>query len=132
ELETRVEINPNVVGLMVSQGVLYIGKNATIAEDRVEALIQHEVGTHVLTYFNGKAQPLRQLYSGVPGYEELQEGLAVLSEYLVGGLDAARLRKLAARVVAINAMIKKESFIYTFDMLVDKYNFSHYTAFNIT
>src|SRR5690606_5144205 len=51
ELEARVEINPNIIGLMVSQGVLYIGENATIAEDRVEALIQHEVGTHVLTYF---------------------------------------------------------------------------------
>ena len=132
ELEARVEINPNVVGLMVSQGVLYIGENATIAEERVEALIQHEVGTHVLTYFNGKAQPLRQLYSGVPGYEELQEGLAVLSEYLVGGLDAGRLRKLAARVVAINAMINKEPFTHTYNMLVEKYNFQPYTAYNIT
>lgn len=132
DLEARVEINPNVIGLMVSQGVLYVGENATIAEDRVEALIQHEVGTHVLTYFNGKAQPLKQLYSGVPGYEELQEGLAVLSEYLVGGLNAARLRKLAARVLAVNASIKKESFTNTFKMLVEKHNFSAYTAFNIT
>lgn len=132
EIEAKVEINPNVIGLMVSQGVLYIGENATIAEDRVEALIQHEVGTHVLTYFNGKAQPLKQLYSGVPGYEELQEGLAVLSEYLVGGLNAARLRKLAARVVAINAMIKKEPFIHTFKMLIEKYNFAAYAAFNVT
>lgn len=132
DLEARVEINPNVIGLMVSQGVLYVGENATIAEDRVEALIQHEVGTHVLTYFNGKAQPLKQLYSGVPGYEELQEGLAVLAEYLVGGLNAARLRKLAARVLAVNASIKKESFTSTFKMLVEKHDFSAYTAFNIT
>lgn len=132
DLEARVEINPNVIGLMVSQGVLYIGENATIAADRVEALIQHEVGTHVLTYFNGKAQPLRQLYSGVPGYEELQEGLAVLSEYLVGGLNEGRLRKLAARVVAVNALIKKKSFTHTFNMLVEKYNFLPYTAFNIS
>lgn len=132
EITPKVEINPNVMGLMVSQGVLYIGADSTIAANRVEALIQHEVGTHVLTYFNGKAQPLKQLYSGVPGYEELQEGLAVLSEYLVGGLNAARLRKLAARVVAVNAMIEGESFNDTFHLLTGKYDFSAFAAFNIT
>lgn len=131
EIKAKIEINPSMVGLMVSQGVLYIGENSSIAENRVEALIQHEVGTHMLTYFNGKAQPLKQLYSGVPGYEELQEGLAVLSEYLVGGLNAARIRKLAARVVAVNAMIRGETFIYTFKLLVEKYDFMPYTAFNI-
>src|SRR5690606_15582330 len=132
DLEANVEINDSIVGLMVSKGRLYIGKNATIAEDRVEALIQHEVGTHILTYYNGKAQPLKLLYSGVYGYEELQEGLAVLSEYMVGGLNAVRLRKLAARVVAVRAMIKGKSFIDTFKVLVEQYAFSPYAAFNIT
>lgn len=132
DLEANVEINDSIVGLMVSKGRLYIGKNATIAEDRVEALIQHEVGTHILTYYNGKAQPLKLLYSGVYGYEELQEGLAVLSEYMVGGLNAVRLRKLAARVVAVSAMIKGKSFIDTFKVLVEQYAFSPYAAFNIT
>lgn len=131
ELEANVEINDSIVGLMVSKGMLYIGKNVTIAESRVEALIQHEVGTHILTYFNGKAQPLKLLYSGVSGYEELQEGLAVLSEYLVGGLNAERLRKLAARVVAVKSMIRGESFNNTFKLLVEQYAFAPYTAFNI-
>ncbi len=56
---------------------------------RVEALLAHEVGTHLLTYYNGRLQPFQQLYSGLAGYEELQEGLAVLSEYLVGGLSCS-------------------------------------------
>ena len=131
ELETHVEINDSIVGLMVSKGMLYIGKQVTIAESRVEALIQHEVGTHILTYYNGKAQPLKLLYSGVSGYEELQEGLAVLSEYLVGGLNADRLRKLAARVVAVKSMIRGEGFINTFKLLVGQHAFAPYTAFNI-
>ncbi len=131
EVEARVEINDSMVGLMVSKGKLYIGKHVTIAEGRVEALIQHEVGTHILTYYNGKAQPLKLLYSGVSGYEELQEGLAVLSEYLVGGLNADRLRKLAARVVAVKSMIRGESFINTFKLLVEQHAFTPYTAFNI-
>jgi hypothetical protein len=50
--------------------------------------MQHEVGTHVLTHHNGLAQPLTQLASGLAGYEELQEGIAVLAEYLAGGLSA--------------------------------------------
>ena len=36
--------------------------------------------------------------SGLAGYEGMQEGLAVLAEYLVGGMTAARLRLIAARV----------------------------------
>ncbi|CAN5128649.1 flavohemoglobin expression-modulating QEGLA motif protein [soil metagenome] len=132
ELDAQVQIRSDIVGLMVSEGNLLIGENSNIAKDRIEALIQHEVGTHILTYFNGKAQPLKQLYSGVPGYEELQEGLAVLSEYLMGGLNQDRLRTLAARVVAIHAMIDGAGFIENFRLLKDKYNFSAYSSFTIT
>ena len=85
---------------MVSRGNLNIGKRVKIPESRVEALIQHEVGTHVLTYINGMDQPFQQLYCGLAGSDELQEGLAVLSEYLVGGLSAPRFRILAGRVMA--------------------------------
>ena len=74
-------------------------------ETECHALLQHEIGTHVLTYYNGKGQPFRQLYAGLSGYEALQEGIAVLSEYLVGGLCGNRLRLLAARVVAVRAML---------------------------
>ena len=84
---------------MVSNGNLFIGKRVKIPESRAEALIQHEVGTHVLTYINGKNQPFQQLYCGLSGCDELQEGLAVLSEYLVGGLSPPRLRLLAGRVI---------------------------------
>src|SRR5690606_6098748 len=101
-------------------------------EERIEALIQHEVGTHVATYYNGKTTSFKLLYSGVPGYEELQEGLAVLSEYLVGGLSNSRLRILAARVVAVHKMIDGHSFIETFNLLTEKYNFKAKSAFNLT
>jgi uncharacterized protein (TIGR02421 family) len=131
-VHAEVEIRKDITGLMVSDGNLLVGKDTFIARDRVEALIQHEVGTHILTYYNGKAQPLKQLYSGVAGYEELQEGLAVLSEYLVGGLNEERLRTLAARVVAIHLMIDGAEFIDVFRLLKEKYNFSPYSSFSIT
>jgi uncharacterized protein (TIGR02421 family) len=130
-VDSGVDIRKDVVGLIVSKGRLNIGTDAKIPRSRAEALIQHEVGTHILTYFNGKAQPLQQLYVGVPGYEELQEGLAVLSEYLVGGLDQDRLRTLAARVIAVYHLIKGCSFTDNFCRLKENYKFDEETAFGI-
>lgn len=119
-------------GLMVSRGRLLIGKETRIPHSRVAALMQHEIGTHLLTYYNGQAQPFKMLYTGLPGYDELQEGLAVLSEYLVGGLSAARLRVLAARVVAAHAVIDGASFVDVFRMLDNDYAFNQRTAYTIT
>jgi len=69
-------------GLMVSRGRVFIGSQAQIPAARADALIQHEIGTHVVTFHNGSQQRLRLLHVGLPGYDELQEGLAVLAEYL--------------------------------------------------
>ena len=119
-------------GLMVSRGKLLIGKNSRIPCRRVEALLSHEVGTHLLTYYNGRAQPFRHLYVGLAGCDELQEGLAVLSEYLVGGLSRSRLRLLAARVVAADSIVRGASFIEVYRLLDRTYEFDQKTAFTIT
>ena len=119
-------------GLMVSRGRLLVGRDARIPRGRVEALLSHEVGTHLVTYYNGRAQPLRQLYVGLAGYDELQEGLAVLAEYLVGGLSRARLRLLAARVVAADSIVEGASFTEVFRLLDRTYEFDQKTAFTIT
>ncbi len=96
------------------------------------ALLQHEVGTHLVTYYNGAAQPLRLLQVGLAGYDALQEGLAVLSEYLVGGLSEGRMRTLAARVIAIDQMIRGATFPSVFQQLVDEFGFEPRTAYTIT
>jgi uncharacterized protein (TIGR02421 family) len=119
-------------GMLVSRGRLLIGKGVSIPEHRAEALLQHEVGTHLLTYFNGRAQPFRMLQSGLPGYDALQEGLAVLSEYLVGGLTADRLRVLAARVIVARAIVDGASFVDVFRELTRTHGFSQRTAYTIT
>ncbi|MCS7470926.1 flavohemoglobin expression-modulating QEGLA motif protein [Stieleria sp. ICT_E10.1] len=119
-------------GLMVAGAELLIGRETRIAERRADALLQHEVGTHLVTYFNGATQPLRLLQVGLSGYDALQEGLAVLSEYLVGGLSGARLRTLAARVIAVDGMIRGETFVSVFEQLVDGFGFEPRTAYTIT
>jgi uncharacterized protein (TIGR02421 family) len=132
EISARVELRDDISGLMVSRGNLLVPRETKIPASRVEALIQHEVGTHILTYFNGRAQPFRQLYAGLAGYEELQEGLAVLSEYLVGGLSRPRLRLLAARVLAVKRLMEGSSWIETFRELDRNYEFNRYTAYTVT
>jgi uncharacterized protein (TIGR02421 family) len=118
-------------GLLSTGGNLYIGRETTLPARRVEALLQHEVGTHLLTYYNGQAQPLRLLKVGLAGYDGLQEGLAVLSEYLVGGLSRGRMRTLAARVVVTDRMIGGAPLAESFRALVDEYGFHPRTAYTI-
>jgi len=126
-----VEVRDDVADLMVSFGRLLIPATATFREDRVEPLIQHEVGTHVLTYRNGDSQPLKLLAVGLPSYEETQEGLAVLAEYVVGGLDPRRMRVLAARVVAAWMMLADADFIEIFKHLTDDHGFAPRTAWSV-
>lgn len=132
QLPAKVEIRSDTTGLMVSRGNLLVSHSTRLPSSRVEALIQHEVGTHILTYHNGRAQPFRQLYSGLSGYEELQEGMAVFAEYLVGGLSRPRLRLLAARVIAARALTEGAAFVETFRQLDDDWGFEQRTAFGIT
>ncbi len=128
----EAQIRPDVAGLQVSGGNLLIDEHILLDPARVEALVQHEIGTHILTYVNGTAQPLRQLATGLAEYDEFQEGLGILAEYLVDGLTPARMRVLAGRVVAARAVERGADFVETFRILVDGYRFATGTAFDIT
>lgn len=132
KFNARVEIREDVSGLLVSRGELFVGTMVRIPEYRLQAAIQHEVGTHLLTYYNAMAQPFHQLHTGFAGYEELQEGLAVLSEYLVGGLNAARLRTLALRVTAVDYLIQGANFVEIFRQLSQQHGVMPRLAFTIT
>lgn len=132
DFNSKVLVRDDIVGLMVSRGNLLVGKEIKIHPSRVNALLQHEVGTHIVTYFNGKAQPFQQLYSGLAGYDELQEGLAVLAEYLVDGLSRPRMRLLAGRVIGADCLVSGATFIDTFKVLNKKFGFDQKTAFTIT
>ncbi|MEX2514492.1 MAG: tyrosine/phenylalanine carboxypeptidase domain-containing protein [Cyclobacteriaceae bacterium] len=132
QIDPTIEIKSDMVGMLVSQGQLFIGESYKVPKNRVEALVHHEVGTHVLTYYNGMVQPFRQMCTGFAGYEELQEGLAVLSEFLVGGLTADRMRLLAGRVVAAHCLTNDFDFPKTFKLLTDTYLFGEEPAFEIT
>ena len=129
EIELRDDM---AAGLMVLHGRLLIRSDLAVGERRLDALLEHEVGTHVLTWFNGSAQPLRLLGRGLAGYEALQEGLAVLAEHLSGALDAGRLRILAARVLAAHDACRGASFLEVFHRLHGEHGLDARAAFQIT
>jgi len=130
--EADFEIRDDISGLMVSRGTLLVDRSLALTPTRARALLHHEVGTHVVSWVNGRGQPLSIFRTGLAGYEVLQEGLAVLSEYLAGGLTHERLRLLAARVVGVDRMLDGCSFVRIFTELVDGCGLEPHVAFTAT
>ena len=128
EVEVRSDV---AASLMVSRGRLLVSEHVQIPARRVQALLAHEVGTHVLTYANGCAQPLGLLHHGLAGYQDLQEGLAVLAEWLVGGLTPGRFRTLAARVLGARALADGADFVELFRAVRDQARLSDRAAFGV-
>ncbi|GAA4898224.1 hypothetical protein GCM10025789_15080 [Tessaracoccus lubricantis] len=120
DVDIHAEIRPDSTGVMVSGNLLLIGPEASVSADRANALIQHEVGTHLVTQVNGSHQPLQVLGTGLAGYDETQEGLAVLAEVACGELTAGRLRQLAGRVLTVSRMLGGASFRECWGALVDE------------
>ena len=104
--------------------------SSAIAANRLDALLSHEVSVHLLTHVNGDAQGLKIFRTGLAGYEGVQEGLGVFAECAVGGLTASRLRLLAARVVAVDAMVAGAEFVESFRLLKDE-GLGSRMAFNV-
>jgi uncharacterized protein (TIGR02421 family) len=117
--------------MMVSHGTFYIDGEIRIPRARVQPLVQHEIGTHVVTRHNGSCQPLRQLAVGLAHYDPLQEGLGVLAEYLAGYLPPPRLRVLAARVVACGMAINGEHLPAIFEVLHEGHGLPTDDAFDV-
>ncbi|MEG3183056.1 flavohemoglobin expression-modulating QEGLA motif protein [Novilysobacter erysipheiresistens] len=117
--------------MMVSHGTFYIDGDIRLPHARVQPLIQHEIGTHVVTRHNGERQSLKQLEVGLAHYDPLQEGLGVLAEFMAGYLPAERLRVLAARVVAADMAIHGEGVPAIFDLLHNTHGLPTDDAFDV-
>ncbi len=121
-----------IANALVSGTTIKINTNAKVNETEAMALAHHEVGVHLVTTLNGRAQPLRLLSIGCPLNTMTQEGMAILAEYLAGCLTVKRLRVLALRVLAVDSMLREKNFRTTFLMLKEQYQVSDEQAFTIT
>lgn len=63
---------------------ILLKKGSQFQKNRLEALLVHEIGTHVFRFENGKRQPLRILERGTAGYLQTEEGLAVWNQNQLG------------------------------------------------
>ena len=119
DIGLHVEVRDDIAGVLCEGTALLIGSQSSVASRRAFALLQHEVGTHLVTQVNGSRQPVTVLGTGLAHYDETQEGLAVLAEVAVGGLTPSRLRQLAARVVTVHDLLAGASFADCHRRLLD-------------
>lgn len=79
---------------------------------QLRQLLEHEALVHIATRRSGKAQPvLSALGLSTPRTTATQEGLATLAELLSDTLDLSRLRRIALRVVALQAALDGAGFV---------------------
>lgn len=131
-IKCRVEISTRLVAnAMVDSArkALLIRRGVKVSNTELQALIQHELGVHMVTTINATRQPLKIFSLGLPGNTQGQEGLAILSEYLSGHMTLDRLKLLALRVVAVEKMIRSGDFRQTFKMLNEDYGMEQEAAF---
>ena len=121
-----------IANALVSGTTIKINTAAKVSKVEAMALAHHEVGVHLVTTLNGRAQPLKLLSIGCPLNTMTQEGMAILAEYLAGCLTIKRLKILALRVLAVDSMLKEKDFRATFLMLKEQYQASDEQAFTIT
>ncbi|HEX2167099.1 MAG TPA: tyrosine/phenylalanine carboxypeptidase domain-containing protein [Longimicrobiales bacterium] len=118
--------------LQASDGDLLVPDDMELPPTRLEALTQHEVGAHVVTYHNGMSQPLQILRNGLSDYDEMQEAIGVLAEFFADGFTPMRLRTLAARVIGVHSLEEGASFVETFRTLTNDVGLGEYNAFAVT
>jgi uncharacterized protein (TIGR02421 family) len=111
---------------------LVLRKSHKFSLNQLKVLTNHEIGVHMVTTFNGLAQPLKIFSNGFPNNVETQEGLAVYSEFMSGCLTIDRLKELAFRVIAVDSLHKGYTFSETFDLLYSQYKLNRDKAFTIT
>jgi uncharacterized protein (TIGR02421 family) len=93
---------------------------ASFSEYDAPQLLQHEVFVHSLTKLNGQGQPnLTVLGTSSPRTTTAQEGLATFAELVTGTIDVARLRRIALRVVALEAALDGADFLQVFQVFLD-------------
>nr|WP_305889066.1 tyrosine/phenylalanine carboxypeptidase domain-containing protein [Parvularcula maris] len=116
--------------MMVNHGHLYIDRDSRLPEARLCPLIAHEVGVHVVTRYNGFHQPLHLFEAGTAHYDALQEGLGTFAEFVAGFLPPARLRVIAARVLACEAALRGEDLPSIFSLLKEEVELPEHDAFD--
>ena len=115
-----VELDPNLASLATAGARrVRLRSGVRYSERTLEQLFQHEALVHSATKRNGRAQPLLTcLGLSAPRTTTVQEGLATLAEMITDTMDLHRLRRIALRIIAIDAALEGGDFLEVFHLFV--------------
>lgn len=132
--DCKIELNNKVISQVMvlnSRKLIQFRPDAKFTRPEINALIEHEIGVHMVTTMNSSQQDLKIFNLGLPVNTKTQEGVAILSEYLSGNISMKRLKKLALRVVVVDMMCSGASFIDCYKYLMDNHLDSPNEAFSL-
>lgn len=135
KINAKIEISNKVISKVMvlnSKRKILFNPKASFTKTEIQALMEHEIGIHMVTTMNSAEQELKIFNLGLPVNTMTQEGLAILAECLSGNITLKRLKILALRVIAVDAMCNGADFNECYHLLVDKYKLNTSTAFDMT
>lgn len=130
----KIQLSKKVISQVMvlnSKKTILIRPDAQFSRKEANALVEHEIGVHMVTTQNSADEKLKIFNLGLPVNTFTQEGLAILSEYLSGNITLKRLKKLALRVVVTDMMCNGADFIECFNYLVNDQNVAESDAYTI-
>lgn len=133
-IDCKIQLSTKVISQVMvlnSKKTILIRPDAQFSRKEANALVEHEIGVHMVTTQNSADEKLKIFNLGLPVNTLTQEGLAILSEYLSGNITLKRLKKLALRVVTTDMMCNGADFIDCFNYLVHQQNVSESNAYTI-
>lgn len=134
EIDCKIELSGKVISQVMvlnSKKTILIRPDARFTMTEAKALIEHEIGVHMVTTQNSSMQKLKVFNLGLPVNTLTQEGLAILSEYLSGNITLQRLKKIAFRVIITDMMCNGADFIECFNFLTRQHNVTSEDAFTL-
>ena len=132
--ESKIEKSNRVISQVMvlnAKKTILFNPTAKFTRGQINALVEHEIGVHMVTTMNSNAQKLHIFNLGLPVNTMTQEGLAILAEYLSGNISMKRLKKLAYRVIVVDMMCHGADFIECYNFLVNGHNLDQDDAFSV-
>lgn len=117
--------------MYVHENRIHLKRGAIFSREAARCDTVHEIDAHVLTFLNGHRQLPRLFEIGPRGTLAFQESLGVFTEIANGVLFPGRNRALAARVVAVAAMVDAADFSEVYDTLTAEHGIDEDEAFLI-
>ncbi|NUM25284.1 MAG: DUF1704 domain-containing protein [Candidatus Buchananbacteria bacterium] len=109
---------------------IFLKDGAKISENRLKALIAHEIETHIFRLENARLQSYKIFEVGTANYLTTEEGLAIYNQNTLGLPLGDKAIWLALNVVGVY-LGRKLSFAELFDHLVKTYEVKDQEAFKI-